>query len=143
MDRQGDGLGRPSFADRLTSLIEAGKTSGEHPHSYREMSSAIERAGGPAMSPAYIQQLATGKRINPKIHYVEALANLFGVPVNYFFDESGQERATGGQEAQLMAMRAAELSPEGRRQVMDLLALVERYEQSERDKQRGGGRTGP
>jgi transcriptional regulator with XRE-family HTH domain len=141
MDRQGGGPAQPKFAERLTSLIEAGRASGEHPHSYREMSSAIERAGGPAMSPAYIQQLATGKRINPKIHYVEALANLFGVPVNYFFDEPGPERAAVGQEAQLMAMRAAELSPEGRRQVMDLLAIVERYEQSEREKQTGG-RTG-
>jgi transcriptional regulator with XRE-family HTH domain len=139
MNDQGDEHRKSSFAEKLTALIDAGRAAGGHPHSYREMSSAIERAGGPAMSPAYIQQLATGKRINPKIHYVEALAALFGVPVNYFFDgDPVREPAAGGHEAQLMAMRAAELSPEGRRQVMDLLSLVERYEQAERDKKTGG-----
>jgi transcriptional regulator with XRE-family HTH domain len=147
-----------TFAEKLSALIEGFRANDEAPHSYREMSSAIDRAGGPAMSPAYIQQLATGKRINPKIHYVEALARLFGVPVAHFFSDSsfsdssfndssfndssisdssisdsssGEEPAQAG-EAKLMAMRAQELSPEGRRQVMDLLDLVERYERAER-----------
>jgi transcriptional regulator with XRE-family HTH domain len=125
-----------TFAEKLSTLIEGSRANEEAPHSYREMSSAIERAGGPAMSPAYIQQLATGKRVNPKIHYVEALARLFGVPVTHFFDnpsfddEEPAEAQAG--EAKLMAMRAQELSPEGRRQVMDLLDLVERYERAER-----------
>ncbi|WP_206787981.1 XRE family transcriptional regulator [Amycolatopsis sp. MtRt-6] len=119
-----------TFAERLSALIEAARVDGRAPHSYREISAAVERAGGPAMSPAYLQQLATGKRVNPKIHYVEALARLFGVPVTYFFDE---EAAAPAGEAQLMAMRAQELSPRGRRQVMDLLELVERYERAERE----------
>lgn len=67
---------------------------------------------GRMMSPAYLQQLATGKRVNPKIHYVEALARLFGVPVTYFFDAEATGPAPTG-EAQLMAMRAQELSPQG------------------------------
>jgi transcriptional regulator with XRE-family HTH domain len=130
-----------TFAEKLSALIEGSRANEEAPHSYREMSSAIDRAEGPAMSPAYIQQLATGKRINPKIHYVEALARLFGVPVNHFFDDTSfddtsfdEEEPAEAQagEAKLMAMRAQELSPEGRRQVMDLLDLVERYERAER-----------
>jgi transcriptional regulator with XRE-family HTH domain len=140
-----------TFAEKLSALIEGSRANEEAPHSYREMSSAIERAGGPAMSPAYLQQLATGKRVNPKIHYVEALSRLFGVPVTHFFndtsfddtsfndtsfddtsaDEGAPAEAQAG-EAKLMAMRAQELSPEGRRQVMDLLDLVERYERGER-----------
>jgi transcriptional regulator with XRE-family HTH domain len=121
-----------TFAERLSSLIEAARVDGRTPHSYREISAAVERAGGPAMSPAYLQQLATGKRVNPKIHYVEALAKLFGVPVTYFFDAEATGEVPVG-EVQLMAMRAQELSPQGRRQVMDLLDLVERYERAERD----------
>lgn len=133
---------RRTFAEKLSALIDAARANDEPPHSYREMSSAINKAGGPAMSSAYIQQLATGKRVNPKIHYVKALARLFGVPVTYFFDEEEESRGSGvaavptagvrGNEAKLMAMRAQELSPEGRRQVMDLLELVERYERAER-----------
>jgi transcriptional regulator with XRE-family HTH domain len=121
-----------TFAERLSALIEAARVDGRAPHSYREISAAVERAGGPAMSPAYLQQLATGKRVNPKIHYVEALARLFGVPVTYFFDAEAAGASPGG-EVQLMAMRAQELSPQGRRQVMDLLDLVERYERAERE----------
>jgi len=121
-----------TFAEKLSALIEGSRANEEAPHSYREMSSAIDRAGGPAMSSAYIQQLATGKRINPKIHYVEALARLFGVPVNHFFEEEEEPAEAQAGEAKLMAMRAQELSPEGRRQVMDLLDLVERYERAER-----------
>jgi transcriptional regulator with XRE-family HTH domain len=128
---------RRTFAEKLCGLIDELRANSEAPHSYRELSSAIDKAGGPAMSPAYIHQLATGKRINPKIHYVEALARLFGVPVTYFFDdeeitEPSPAAEARGNEAKLMAMRAQELSPEGRRQVMDLLDLVERYERAER-----------
>ncbi|HEY2060011.1 XRE family transcriptional regulator [Amycolatopsis sp. NBC_01480] len=125
-----------TFAEKLSTLIDSARADGHAPHSYREMSAAIERAGGPAMSPAYLQQLATGKRVNPKIHYVEALAKLFAVPVTYFFeDEAEQGTGTGGAdvEAKLMAMRAQELSPQGRRQVMALLDLVERYEKADRE----------
>ncbi|MFC9257179.1 helix-turn-helix domain-containing protein [Amycolatopsis thailandensis] len=119
-----------TFARKLTALIDSARADEGAPHSYRELSAAIDRAGGPAMSPAYLQQLATGKRVNPKIHYVEALARLFGVPITYFFED--QEAQPVG-EAKLMAMRAQELSPQGRRQVMDLLELVERYERAERE----------
>ncbi|MEC3982692.1 helix-turn-helix domain-containing protein [Amycolatopsis sp. H20-H5] len=125
-----------TFAEKLSALIDSVRADDEAPHSYRELSAAIERADGPAMSPAYLQQLATGKRINPKIHYVEALARLFGVPVTYFFDDNESQEPepnVSGGEARLMAMRAQELSPQGRRQVMDLLELVERYERAERD----------
>ncbi|WP_410577742.1 helix-turn-helix domain-containing protein [Amycolatopsis sp. lyj-108] len=119
-----------TFAQKLSALIDSARANEGAPHSYRELSAAIDRAGGPTMSPAYLQQLATGKRVNPKIHYVEALARLFGVPITYFFED--QEAQPIG-EAKLMAMRAQELSPQGRRQVMDLLELVERYERAERD----------
>ncbi|SEP51870.1 transcriptional regulator [Amycolatopsis saalfeldensis] len=125
-----------TFAEKLSTLIDSARADGHAPHSYREMSAAIERAGGPAMSPAYLQQLATGKRVNPKIHYVEALAKLFAVPVTYFFeDEAERGTGTGGAdvEVKVMAMRAQELSPQGRRQVMALLDLVERYEKAERE----------
>jgi hypothetical protein len=56
--------------------------------------------------------------------------------VTYFFeDEAEQGTGTGGAdvEAKLMAMRAQELSPQGRRQVMALLDLVERYEKADRE----------
>lgn len=129
-----------TFAEKLTRLIDAARAEGVAPHSYRELSSALEKSGGPAMSPAYLQQLATGKRVNPKIHYVEALALLFAVPVSYFFDTAEAPIELPKpvlDEAKVLALRAQELSPQGRRQVMDLLELVERYERAELGREGG------
>jgi transcriptional regulator with XRE-family HTH domain len=134
-----------TFAEKLLQLINTVHSPNREPYSYREISAAIEASGGPTISGAYIQQLATAKRINPKIHYVEALAKFFGVPVAYFFDDEVTDRVNSqleqlkreqqalasqatGEQAKLMAMRAEELSPKGRQQVMDLLDLVYRME---------------
>jgi len=92
----------------------------------RRAASERSRGGSPA-EPRASRGAGGGtrKRVNPKIHYVEALAKLFGVPVTYFFDEETPADAdSAAGEAKLMALRARELSPRGRRQVMDLLELV-------------------
>jgi transcriptional regulator with XRE-family HTH domain len=138
---------RRTFAQKLRQLIATARAPNREPYSYREISACIERRGGPAISAAYIQQLATGKRVNPKIHYVEALASFFCVPAAYFFDDEVTDRvdtqlaerqaldaSASGREARLMAMRAKELSPKGRQQVMDLLDLVYRVERGDRGK---------
>lgn len=140
---------RRTFAEKLLQLINTVHSPNREPYSYREISAGIEAAGGPGISSAYIQQLATGKRVNPKIHYVEALAKFFGVPTGYFFDDEVtgrvddqlarltreqqvlQQAGETGEQAKLMAMRAAELSPKGRQQVMDLLDRVYRRERGE------------
>lgn len=136
---------RRTFAEKLLQLIATVHEPNREPHSYREISACIEQCGGPAISGAYIQQLATGKRVNPKIHYVEALARFFCVPAAYFFDDEVTDRldtelaerraldaSASGREARMMAMRAEALSPKGRQQVMDLLDLVYRVERGDR-----------
>lgn len=71
------------------------------------------------------------------------------MPVSYFFDDEVTDRVdeqlkslqdeqtrlnelAAGSDAQLMAMRAGELSPDRRRLVMELLDVVYRQEQAER-----------
>jgi succinate dehydrogenase flavin-adding protein (antitoxin of CptAB toxin-antitoxin module) len=48
-------------------------------------------------------------------------------------EQARLHRIMGSSDAQLMALRAGELSPQGRRQVMDLLDVVHRLEQAEKD----------
>ncbi|HWD78717.1 MAG TPA: hypothetical protein VG497_07545 [Kribbella sp.] len=97
------------------------------------------------------RQLRKRKRDNPTIKHVEGLARFFGVPVNYFFDDDVTDRVdqqlrdlaaeqerlkanAGDQEAQRIAMRAGELTPDRRQLVMDLLDVVYRDQQAARER---------
>jgi hypothetical protein len=46
------------------------------------------------MTAAHINQLVKVKRPHLRIHYVDALACFFGVPVHYFFDSSRKRIAS-------------------------------------------------
>src|SRR5690349_7335723 len=83
--------GRPSFAGKLAYLIETVHPPDRGPFSYREIAAGIADHPG-AMTAAAIHQLVSGKQPHPRIHYVEALASFFGVPVTYFFDEDTAAR---------------------------------------------------
>jgi len=139
---------KPSFGDKLAYLIETVHPPDRGPYSYREIAAGIAEHPG-AMTAAHINQLVKGKQPNPRIHYVEALAFFFGVPVSYFFDDEVTDRVSaqlaaleaerqrralnaGREDVRLMAMRAGELSDERRKQVMDLLDVVYKLEQAER-----------
>lgn len=118
-----------SFAAKLAHLIEQVRCAAG-PLSYKTIAAGITELGGPQVSAAYLQQLATGRRDNPKISYVQVFAEYFNVPVSYFFDNPEATRTDS--DARVMAMRAESLSDEGRQQVMGLLDYVWRYEQSRR-----------
>jgi transcriptional regulator with XRE-family HTH domain len=140
------------LADKLNHLFTSVKAPGGQEYSNEQVAAAIGRRGV-SISQSYIWQLRKQKKTNPTLRHLQALADFFGVPAAYFFDEEvtrrveGQleslavERADQAQEAEkneitLMAMRAGELSPSRRRQVMELIDVVYRLEQAER---RSGG----
>ncbi|RJQ67615.1 helix-turn-helix domain-containing protein [Pseudonocardiaceae bacterium YIM PH 21723] len=137
-----DPTGARSFAEKLNRLFEVildGRLA--RPYRNAEVASAIT-ARGTTISDTYIGQLRSGRKDNPTLRHVEALAEFFGVPAAYFLNDndSGRieqqlrslEEAQGrakGSEAKLMALRAAELSTQGRKQVMDMLDTVYQLEQ--------------
>ncbi|MEX2982470.1 helix-turn-helix domain-containing protein [Streptomyces sp. C36] len=137
-----------SLADKLNHLFATAKPRGGGEYSNEHVAEAIRRAGV-TISQSYIWQLRKGKKHNPTLKHVQALADFFGVPASYFFDDevtnrveqqlqllrAEQERRETdavGSDMKLMAMRAGELSQERRRQVLDLLDVVYRLEQAER-----------
>ena len=99
----GPDQGRRSFAGKLAYLIETVHPPDRGPYSYREIAAGIADHPG-AMTAAHVNQLTSGKQPHPRIHYVEALASFFGVPVTYFFDDDAAAQIAD-QITQLSAWR--------------------------------------
>jgi transcriptional regulator with XRE-family HTH domain len=89
-----------SFAMRLDHLFREVHPKGRGPYSYAEVAQAIKEAEG-AITASGIQQLRTGARTNPKMATIKVLADFFGVPAGYFFDDEVAERTAA--EIQLAA----------------------------------------
>ncbi|SDG08406.1 Transcriptional regulator, contains XRE-family HTH domain [Lentzea fradiae] len=140
--------GERSLADRLNHLFARYTARSGQEYSNEHVAAAIADTGV-TISQSYIWQLRKGKKDNPTFKHLQALAGFFGVPVSYFFDDEVTDRVdqqletlrdqrsrldeiASRSEAQLMAMRAGELSPDRRRLVMELLDVVYRQEQAER-----------
>ncbi|MFC7616295.1 XRE family transcriptional regulator [Actinokineospora soli] len=63
--------------------------------------------GGPTISATYLWQLRKGLRDNPTKRHLEALADFFGVPPGYFFDDAQADRI----DAELALLNAFRDSP--------------------------------
>ena len=140
-----------TLADRLNHLFATIKGRGRRgEYSNEDVAAAVTAAGVP-ISQSYIWLLRKGRKDNPSIRHVQGLADFFGVPPAYFFDENvahdvdhkltalkaERERladvASLNGEIQLMAARAGELSPEGLGQVVGMLNVVWDLERLKRE----------
>nr|WP_240449052.1 XRE family transcriptional regulator [Streptomyces harenosi] len=107
------------------------------------------RETGVSLSQSCIRQLRKGRKSHPTLRHVQAPANFFGVPSVCIFEDEVTDRITGrpkrpaaeqarmreaaqNSDVKLMALRAGQLSPNHREQVMGLLVVVYRLEQAER-----------
>jgi ESX-1-secreted protein regulator len=140
----GPDQGRQSFAGKLAYLIETVHPPDRGPYSYREIAAGIADHPG-AMTAAHINQLVSGKQPHPRIHYVEALASFFGVPVTYFFDDDAaaqiadqitQLSAWRDTEARHIAERVVELNPRDRNTVTNLIDSMRAYDEQPRPTRR-------
>jgi transcriptional regulator with XRE-family HTH domain len=129
-----------SFGDKLAHLIETVHPPDRGSYSYREIAAGIAEHPG-AMTAAHINQLVKGKQPHPRIHYVEALACFFGVPVQYFFDDDvttriedqiAQVSAWRDEEARHIAERVVQLNPRDRSTVTNLIDSLRAYDEQPR-----------
>lgn len=126
-------VGAFSIAEKLDRLFRQVRPAGQAEPSYMAVADAIRNQQGVQISHTYIWQLRTGKRDNPTVAHLTALATYFGVPVSYFLDDE-QTRRIDGQLALLktirdagvteMALRAADVSPRGRDTISELIRKV-------------------
>ncbi|MFE6101286.1 helix-turn-helix domain-containing protein [Streptomyces laurentii] len=100
--------GRRSLASKLDHLFETVRPRDRGPYTHEEVANEIAKRGGPTISASYIWSLRTGKKDNPTMRHLEALADFFGVPPSYFFASEDSERIESELEL-LTAFRDAEV----------------------------------
>ncbi|MGQ7297993.1 helix-turn-helix domain-containing protein [Quadrisphaera sp. KR29] len=125
-----------SLAEKVDHLFRTVRSSrGEY--TYEQVASEIRDAGGPTISAAYVWMLRNGKRDNPTMKHLEALASFFGVPAAYFFDD--EVSAAVNEQLSLVAamrdagvrkvaLRASGLSPESLGTIADMIERVRALE---------------
>ena len=127
----------PTLAEKLDRLWRTMHERGAPEWGYPEVSARIVDTGGPTVSAQYLWQLRTGRKTNPSMRVLEALARVFGVSPAYFFDEEAYERIDEQLEliAKLrdssvmrVATRAADLSPEALRAIAGMVEHARRLE---------------
>lgn len=82
--RSSDGI--PGLARRLDELFTAVEKPDGGLWTMEQAAAEITRSGTP-ITPAYFSQLRAGKRDNPSARHLAAIAQHFGVPITYFFDD--------------------------------------------------------
>ena len=126
-------VGAFSIAGRLDPLFRRVSDAARAEPSYMAVAEAIRRDQGVPISHTYIWQLRTGRRDNPTVQHLTALAVYFGVPVAYFLDDEHAARIDGQLDllrtlsdagVTELALRAADVSPAARATISELIRKV-------------------
>jgi len=135
-----------TLAEKLDWLIEQAHPAGRGPYSNAEVAALVRQVTGVKISYGAVWELRTGRTVNPTKRVIEALAQTFGVPAGFFFDDFGDERArlladqvellalvrdAGVDHVQLRAFLG--LPPEARQAIA---GLIEYTAQAETDRRR-------
>lgn len=109
------------ISERLTHLITTLYPDERARPGYARLAKEIRETTGGALSGTYLWELATGKKHNVTVEQLGVLAEYFGVPPEYFFNETTAARvnaqlrlATALRDAKVrsLALRAEGLSGE-------------------------------
>ncbi len=128
---------RRTLSAKLNHLFETVHPAGQGPHSNEDVAAFIRDQGGPTISATYIWMLRKGRRDNPTLKHVEALANFFGVPPAYFFDDETTANVDAELElltvmkdlgVQKVALRAAGLSSRSLDSIAEMIERVRELE---------------
>lgn len=77
----------PSFASKLNRLFDECRAPDGRRFANTEVVEAINLTGQATISPSYLSELLSGKKDNPSIWTVKALADFFGQPLDYFVEQ--------------------------------------------------------
>lgn len=85
---------RNLIAARLDALFRGSEPRGRDEYSLRKVARAInDKAGEAVVSPSYLSLLRRGLRADPSYAKLAAVADYFGVSVDYFLQDSDTEAA--------------------------------------------------
>lgn len=137
MAEQGEG-GMPRLAAQLNKLFATVPRPDGTTLWTNESAAAALTAARVTTSAAYLSQLRTGKRDNPSARHLAAIARLFQMPMEYFFDEDLAARIDADMQTLValrtagvenIALRAQGLSPASLSGVADMIEHIRRLEQ--------------
>lgn len=113
--------GIPGLADKLNHLFATVPGPGRNGLYSNDTAAKALGKRGITVSGVHISHLRSGRRNNPSARLLAALADLFGVPIGYFFDPELEQRLTAELDALTaikdarakgLMLRAHGLSPE-------------------------------
>ena len=81
-----------TLADKISWLMEHANPGGRGPLSAQDVSYLMLEVAGEKYSPNAIWRLATGEQTNPGFRIIQALAKVFGVEPNFFFESYDEEK---------------------------------------------------
>jgi ESX-1-secreted protein regulator len=133
-----------SFREKLERLFVAVRHPDGSQYSLADVAAAVNAEGSAKLSASYLSELRSGRKDNPSIWVVSALARFFGQPIEYFLDDRDPvasrddhgdavvamdrlssddrlRRALDSHDVRRIAMRASRLTPEDRDRVADLI----------------------
>jgi transcriptional regulator with XRE-family HTH domain len=127
-----------SLAEKLEHLLTVTAPSGQRSPSNEEVATAINIAAGEkTISATYVWQLRTGRKTNPTMRHLEALAQYCGVSPAYFLDEDESRRiddqlslleALKQSDARDIALRSTGLSESSRRALHSMIDQLRKLE---------------
>ncbi|TDD91844.1 helix-turn-helix transcriptional regulator [Actinomadura rubrisoli] len=138
-----------SLADKINWLIcHMWPADGAQQPSDAEVAAAVQGATNEVISRSTVWKLRTGRQPNPTLRTLNAFATFFKVPIGYFGDGEEAERIEG-QLSLLALMRdggignatlraLADLSPEGRQMITEIITSAARMEQQRSGRPPGG-----
>lgn len=98
--------GIPRLAERIQHLYEVVPQSDGAPYTNEALAAEVVALGIPA-SVAQIANLRSGRQSNPSAVLLRGIAKVFGVPLDYFFDDDTEE-AVRSELAALVALRSVQ-----------------------------------
>ena len=101
--------GDRSLAAKLDRLFRTMTKPGGGEWSYEEVAARIRAQTDSSISAPYLWQLRMGRRDNPTLKHLQALAAFFGVPASYFTDDQETVKRIDAQLRLLAAMRDARI----------------------------------
>ncbi|MGW6912699.1 helix-turn-helix domain-containing protein [Kitasatospora sp. NPDC054939] len=139
-DGRGDGeqTAPRSLAEKLEHLLTVTAPAGRRPPSNEEVATAINIAAGEkTISATYVWQLRTGRKTNPTMRHLEALAQYCGVSAAYFLSDEESRRiddqlalldALKQTDARNIALRSTGLSESSRRALSSMIDQLRKLE---------------
>lgn len=127
----------PALASKINRLFETMHRKDDAPLSNAAAAEQITEKTGVPISAAYIWQLRAGRKTNPTVTHLQAIAEFFGVPPSYLIDQGVDPKV----DAQLellqsmrdagvldLAMRASGLTPESIKSLRAMIDQARRIE---------------